>query len=89
MITRVIAILFFAAALVTGFSLGWGYGMGEALYRLNAGALNSMQAGVQRYLHPQLWDALFVPLLNMPAWSGWALFGIIFLVIGALRPGRS
>jgi hypothetical protein len=88
MVLRTIAFLFFAAAVVTGFSLGWGESLGTALYRLNAPALNSLQAGVQRHLVPELWDALFVPLLNLPAWSGWAVFGIIFLAIAMLRPGR-
>lgn len=88
MITRIIAILFIAAALVTGFALGWGHSLGAALYRLNAPALNSLQAAVQRYIHPDLWDALFVPMLNLPAWSGWAALGMIFVVISALRPGR-
>jgi hypothetical protein len=88
MITRTIAILFFAAAVVTGFALGWGYSLGAALYRLNASALNATQAAVQRHIHPDLWDALFVPMLTLPAWGGWAVFGVIFLVIGALRQGR-
>jgi hypothetical protein len=88
MILRTIAILFFAAAILTGFILGWSHSLGSALYRLNAAALNSLQAGVQRYLLPDLWDALFVPLLSIPAWAGWAVIGLGCLATSMLRTGR-
>ena len=88
MILRTIALLFFAAAALTGFTLGWTVPLGDALFRLNASALNSFQAGVQRYLFPQLWDALFVPLLSIPAWTGWAVIGFGFFATSMLRAGR-
>lgn len=88
MVLRIIALLFFSFAVALGFSLGWGYQLGEALFRVNAAGLNSFQAGVQRYLAPAIWDGVFVPLLSMPAWALPVAIGVMFLMIAALRPGR-
>jgi hypothetical protein len=49
--------------------------LGEFWYLADAGSLNGLQAGVQRYLVPEIWDTVFAPLLFAPAWS-------IFLVLG-------
>lgn len=88
MILRTIAILFFALGVVMGLTLGWSYELGTVAFRVNAGALNSLQAGVQRYLAPVIWDGVFVPLLAMPAWGFPMLIGAGFMVASALRPGR-
>jgi hypothetical protein len=88
MILRTIAFLFFGLAVVMGFALGWGYQLGTALFKVNAGALNSLQAGVQRYLAPAVWDGAFVPILSMPAWGLPAVIGLIFTIASSLRPGK-
>ena len=57
---------------------------------------NLVQAIVQRYLWPELWDDVIVPVLLWPAWralivgNGFiAAFGIILVLIGMERkPGR-
>jgi hypothetical protein len=43
---------------------------------------------VQRNLSPALWDALFIPLLSLPAWVMPVAIGTIFVLISALRPGK-
>lgn len=88
MILRTIAILFFALAVVLGVALGWGYELGTAMYKVNPGALNALQAGVQRHITPMLWDGLFVPFLAMPLWLFPTLIGLVFMIASAMRPGR-
>ncbi|MBR0678930.1 hypothetical protein GXW74_00375 [Roseomonas eburnea] len=88
MILRTIALLFFSLAAVMGFALGWGYELGAALFRVNPGALNALQAGIQRYLFPEVWDGAFVPILAMPAWGLPVLLGLVFLAISLARAGR-
>ncbi len=88
MVLKTVALLFFASALLMALMLGPWWPLGAVLYRINASALNSLQAGVQRHIWPPLWDGLFVPLLNMPAWALPALLGACFLMAAALRPGR-
>jgi hypothetical protein len=43
-----------------------------------------MQAVIQRYLHPALWDSVVVPWLLLPAWRALAILVIGLAVIGAL-----
>ncbi len=52
-----------AAALAHGASSA-----GELWFRLDAASLNLVQALVQRYLTPALWDPAIVTLLQWPAW---------------------
>ncbi|OSQ40969.1 hypothetical protein [Thalassospira mesophila] len=40
---------------------------GELWYRLDAGSLNLLQALIERYVSPWLWDKVFVPGLLLPA----------------------
>jgi hypothetical protein len=88
MVLKTVALLFFAGALVLALAFGPWWPLGALLYRVNAAALNSLQAGIQRHLWPPLWDGLFVPLLNTPAWVLPALIGACFLLAASLRPGR-
>ncbi|MBP0462851.1 hypothetical protein J5Y09_02900 [Roseomonas sp. PWR1] len=88
MVLKTVALLFFASALMLALTLGAWWPLGALLFRINPAALNSLQAGVQRYLFPELWDGLFVPLLNTPAWVLPALIGACFLLAASLRPGR-
>ena len=58
--------------------------MGEVWYQVNGSSLNALQAGVQRYLDPALWDTAFAPVLFLPAWL---VFGAPGLVLAFLcRP---
>ncbi|MCE2509364.1 MAG: hypothetical protein J4G10_00020 [Alphaproteobacteria bacterium] len=48
--------------------------LGELWYRLDVGSLNFLQAIVQRYLHPAIWEYGVTPVLLQPAW---VVFGIL------------
>ena len=41
-----------------------------------------MQAIVQRYLHPALWDLVFVTILLLPAWLVFAVPSLLLYVLG-------
>ena len=51
--------------------------LGEFVYQIDHGWLDLLQAGVQRYLAPWLWDDLIVPVLLRPAWLLPAAAGIV------------
>jgi hypothetical protein len=61
---------------------------GELWYALDRGSLNLVQAIIQRYVHPALWDLLVANILMWPAWS---LLGgpgaFLFLVFAPRRGG--
>jgi len=59
--------------------------LGAVLYRVEPGMLNSLQAGVQRYVAPWLWDIVFVPILELPAFVLPAAVGIVMLAVVNLR----
>ena len=44
------------------------FALGELWYHLDAGSLNALQAFIQRYLFPVIWELGFTPLLLLPAW---------------------
>ncbi len=42
--------------------------LGQVWYDLDRGSINLMQAVVQRYLHPAIWDPGVMEILQWPAW---------------------
>ncbi len=42
---------------------------GEMWFSTDPGSLNLVQALIQRYLHPALWDPVIAGLLQWPLWS--------------------
>ena len=56
---------------------------GEVWYALKPGSLNLSQAIVQRYLSPEIWEQVAVPLLLRPFWESTVLLFILFLVTGS------
>jgi len=68
-----LALLALAAGLYLGFG---GDPLGAVFFRLDPGLLNLMQAVVQRYLLPMLWDDVLLPVLEAPVW-------VVPLVLGA------
>jgi hypothetical protein len=56
---------------------------GELWYKLAPGSLNLSQAIVQRYLHPEIWERVAVPLLLMPFWEAVVYLFIVFFVLGS------
>lgn len=59
--------------------------IGEVWFDVHVASLNVVQAVVQRYLHPLLWDPLLVTVLQWPAWS---LLGAPAAVVIAAAPRR-
>ena len=51
--------------------------LGQLWYQLNRSSLNLVQAVVQRYIHPFLWDPIIVSIL-----LSWAF--VVLMVLGAL-----
>lgn len=57
-----------AANLITGAASG-PEALGSLWYRTDPGSLNGLQAAVQRYLLPEIWDPGLSTLLRLPAWT--------------------
>jgi len=80
-----LAILSFAVLafdLTNGFSGAGLFGfvtLGDLWARINGASLNLVQAIVQRYLLPALWDPMLVTVLLLPAWP--VLGGAVALVL--------
>ena len=55
--------------------------LGELWFTLHAGSLNLLQAVVERYLWPPLWEAGIAPLLHAPAVLALAAPGAVFLAL--------
>jgi hypothetical protein len=59
--------------------------LGAVLFRLDPGLLNLVQAVVQRYLLPMIWDDLLLPVLEAPAWVAPAILGGALTFFGWVR----
>jgi hypothetical protein len=64
--------------------------LGKLWYDLNRSSLNLVQAVVQRYIHPFLWDPIIVSILLSWAFAVLMVLGALFLVLfrkrGTSRP---
>lgn len=59
--------------------------LGQVWFDLSPETLNLAQAGVQRHLHPALWDPVLQSMLTWPVWAVFAPFGLLLLWLGARR----
>jgi hypothetical protein len=59
--------------------------LGELWFNVHVASLNLIQAVVQRYLHPFLWDPIITAVLQWPAWS---LLGGPAAILVAVSPKR-
>lgn len=59
--------------------------LGALLFRLDSGLLSLVQAGVQRYLLPMLWDDVLLPVLEAPAWIVPLLLGAALTLFAWMR----
>ncbi len=59
--------------------------LGALLFRLDSGLLSLVQAGVQRYLLPMLWDDVLLPVLEAPAWGVPLVLGAALTLFGWMR----
>ncbi len=60
---------------------------GQVWHNIHGGSLNLMQAMVQRYIHPALWDHVIVPVLLWPAGLVFGIPGLLLLLL-VRRPRR-
>src|SRR6201984_2027893 len=63
--------------------------LGQLWYDLSPSSLNLVQAVVQRYIHPFLWDPIIVTIL---LWWGFAVLmvlGLLILAVSGRRAQRS
>jgi hypothetical protein len=77
-----LALLALAAGL---FAIFGGDPLGAVLFRLDPGLLNLVQAVVQRYLLPMLWDDVLLPVLEAPAFVAPAVLGSALSFFGWMR----
>ena len=56
--------------------------LGQVWYNLDRGSINLMQAVVQRYLHPAIWDPGVIAILQWPAWLVALIPGLVLLLLG-------
>ncbi|MFM7687942.1 MAG: hypothetical protein ACKPAC_00545 [Alphaproteobacteria bacterium] len=73
-------------ALAAGLYLGFGSDpLGAVLFRLDSSLLSLVQAGVQRYLLPMLWDSIILPVLEAPVWVVPLVLGAALTIFGWMR----
>lgn len=59
--------------------------LGARWHGWDAASLNLIQAIVERYVLPQLWSYVLLPLLLAPAWTGAAGAGVMLVALSYLR----
>jgi hypothetical protein len=62
--------------------------LGQLWYELNRSSLNLVQAVVQRYIHPFLWDPIIVSILLSWAFAVLMFLGALLLVLFRRRARR-
>ncbi len=73
-----VAVLILGAELV-GFVRTGAYKIisgGELWYDIQRSSLNILQAVIQRYLHPTIWDPVLTAVLRAPAWLPLGIVGM-------------
>ena len=59
--------------------------LGEHWFKLHVASLNLLQAMVERYVSPKLWDPAIVTVLHMPAWLVLGVIGVGLFYLGRQR----
>ena len=77
------ALALLAAGLAAWF--GPGTPLGAVIFSLYPAFLNTLQAGVQRRISPELWDLVLLPLLEWPSWVVPLVLALVFLALGFRR----
>ena len=62
--------------------------LGQLWYDFNRSSLNLLQAVVQRYIHPFLWDPIIVSVLLSWAFAVLMILGALLLVVFRRRNSR-
>ena len=62
---------------------------GEAWFAISPDSINLVQAIIQRYVYPPVWDELVLPILQAPFWIVCAVLGGFFVLLwGAMARRR-
>jgi hypothetical protein len=59
--------------------------LGQLWYNLDPSSLNLVQAVVQRYIHPFLWDPIMVTVLLWWAFAEFMVLGLLILALSSRR----
>jgi hypothetical protein len=59
--------------------------LGQLWFDLNRSSLNLVQAVVQRYIHPFLWDPIIVSILLCWAFAVLTVLGLLILAVSGKR----
>jgi hypothetical protein len=62
--------------------------LGQLWYELNRSSLNLVQAVIQRYIHPFLWDSIIVTILLSWAFAVLMILGVLLLAVFRKRERR-
>ena len=62
--------------------------LGQLWYWVHPGSLNLVQAVVERYIHPFLWDPIIINVLLAPAAVLFLAIGILFALVFRRKKGR-
>ena len=60
--------------------------LGNLWFTLHSSSLNGLQAGIQRFVSPYLWDPVISAVLQMPVWAAFGAIGLVFH--GLSRPAQ-
>ena len=63
--------------------------LGRLWFKIAHSSLNLVQAVIQRYVTPKLWDPVLVSILKLPAWVSFAVLGIALIVVFRRRKRES
>ena len=63
--------------------------LGQLWYQLDRSSLNLVQAVIQRYIHPFLWDPIIVTILLSWAFAVLMILGVLLLAVFRKRVRRS
>ena len=62
--------------------------LGQLWYELNRSSLNLVQAVIQRYIHPFLWDPIILTILLFWAFAVLMILGVLLLAVFRKRARR-
>ncbi len=59
--------------------------LGLDWYNYSRASLGLLQAGIQRNLHPLIWDPVIQSILQAPTWFVFGVLALLFALIGRRR----
>lgn len=63
--------------------------LGETWYQISSDSLSMLQAGVERHVHPFLWDPVIMAILQVPTWIFFTGLGLLLYWLGRRRERQS